>query len=92
MPEMDGLTAVRIIRALEDKNGIERIPVIFFSAVKATEDLRKQMSILEPANYINKGVSPSPQMLAERVEVLLHFLTYRYAKKGRQDQNLKATR
>ncbi len=81
MPEMDGLTAVRTIRALEDKNGIERVPVVFFSAVKATEDLRKQMSILEPANYINKGVSPSPQMLAERVEVLLHFLTYRYAKK-----------
>lgn len=86
MPEMDGLTAVRTIRALEDKNNIERVPVVFFSAVKATEDLRKQMSILEPANYINKGVSPTPQILAERVEVLLHFLTYRYAKRGKQCQ------
>lgn len=92
MPEMDGLTAVRTIRALEDKNGIERVPVVFFSAVKATEDLRKQMSILEPANYINKGVSPSPQILAERVEVLLHFLTYRYARYAKKEGRTKVSR
>lgn len=91
MPEMDGLTAVKTIRTLEDKNGKERVPVVFFSAVKATEDLRKQMSVLEPANYINKGISSSPQILAERVEVLLHFLTYRYTKTGRQESKLKAT-
>ncbi len=80
MPEMDGLTAVRTIRVLEDRNNIKRVPVVFFSAVKADEALRKQMDILEPAHYINKGVSPSPQALAERVEVLLHFLTYRYTR------------
>jgi CheY-like chemotaxis protein len=80
MPEMDGLTAVRTMRVLEDRSNIKRVPVVFFSAIKADEALRKQMSILEPAHYINKGVSPSPQILAERVEVLLHFLTYRYAR------------
>ncbi|MCX7792808.1 MAG: response regulator [Thermodesulfovibrionales bacterium] len=83
MPEMDGLTAVRTVRALEDRNNRERVPVVFFSAVKADEDLRKQMSILEPASYINKGVSASPKVLAERVEVLLHFLTYRYTRTGK---------
>lgn len=90
MPEMDGLTAVRTIRAMEDRNNRERVPVVFFSAVKADENLRKQMNVLAPANYINKGVSSSPQALAERIEVLLHFLTYRYAKRGKKASKVKS--
>lgn len=78
MPEMDGLTATRIIRALEDKNSISRTPIVFFSAIRADENLKSQMKLLEPAHYINKGIASSPQSLSERVEVLLHFLTYRY--------------
>ncbi len=31
MPEMDGLTAVKTIRTLEDKNSLERVPVVFFN-------------------------------------------------------------
>jgi CheY-like chemotaxis protein len=74
MPVMDGLTAARTIRSLEAQNGARVAPIVFFSAEKCDEDLKKQMESLEPANYVNKGSDPDPDKLATRVEFLLSWL------------------
>lgn len=78
MPVMDGLTAARAMRVLEVQNGVEKVPVVFFSAVKADQSLREQMESLSPANYINKGSDPDPGKLIERVEYLLTYLIDKY--------------
>ncbi len=73
MPVMDGLTAAKIIRSIESQNGIPRTPIAFFSSVKADDNLRSQMEMLAPANYVNKGSDPDPDKLAERVEQLIAY-------------------
>jgi CheY-like chemotaxis protein len=78
MPVMDGLTAARTIRSLEEKDGIMRLPIIFFSGMKADEGLRRQMELLAPANYVNKGADPDPEHLVRRVQGLLNFISQRY--------------
>lgn len=76
MPVMDGLTAAKIIRSIESQNGIPHVPIAFFSAVKADDNLRNQMEMLAPANYVNKGSDPDPDKLAERVEQLLSYFIH----------------
>ncbi len=78
MPVMDGLTAARTMRALETQNKAERVPIVFFSAEKANEDLRRQMENLQPANYVNKGADLNPANLKSRVEYLLGYLMEKY--------------
>jgi CheY-like chemotaxis protein len=78
MPVMDGLTAARTMRALENQNKVPRIPIVFFSAEKADQVLRNHMENLEPANYVNKGASLDPDNLKGRVEFLLGYLMDKY--------------
>jgi CheY-like chemotaxis protein len=78
MPVMDGLTAARTMRALEIQNKAARVPIVFFSAAKADEDLRRHMENLEPANYVNKGADLDPDKLKSRVEYLLGYLMEKY--------------
>ena len=79
MPVMDGLTAASIIRSLEeDEENVVKIPIVFFSAVKADEELRRQMELLSPAHYLNKGSDPVPENLIKRVQGLLNFIAQRY--------------
>jgi CheY-like chemotaxis protein len=76
MPVMDGLTAASIIRSLEEHDA--KIPIIFFSAVKADEELRGQMELLAPAHYMNKGSDPDPRSLIDRIYVLLNYISQHY--------------
>ncbi|MDA8079102.1 MAG: response regulator [Nitrospiraceae bacterium] len=78
MPVMDGITAARTLRALEAQNSAQRVPIVFFSAAKADENLRQQMELLEPANYVNKGDDADPEKLITRVEMLLSYLMEKY--------------
>jgi CheY-like chemotaxis protein len=78
MPVMDGLTAARTARTLESRNRAASVPIVFFSAEKAGEDLKKQMESLEPAYYVNKGSDPEPDKLASRVEYLLGYLKEKF--------------
>jgi CheY-like chemotaxis protein len=78
MPVMDGLTAARTLRALEEKESIIKVPIVFFSGIKADEGLRRQMELLAPANYVNKGSDPDPEHLVHRVEGLLNFISQYY--------------
>ncbi len=80
MPVMDGLTAARTLRALEEKERIIKVPIVFFSGIKADEGLRRQMELLAPANYVNKGSDPDPEHLVHRVEGLLNFISQHYQK------------
>ncbi|VAX32403.1 hypothetical protein MNBD_NITROSPIRAE02-615 [hydrothermal vent metagenome] len=78
MPVMDGLTAARTLRTLEEKKKKQKVPILFFSGIKADKGLKRQMEILAPANYVNKGADSDTKMLARRVEDLLNFISQRY--------------
>ncbi len=78
MPVMDGLTAARTVRTIEAQNRTSGVPIVFFSAEKADEDLKVQMERLEPAYYVNKGSDPDPDKLASRVEYLLGYLREKF--------------
>jgi len=80
MPIMDGLTAARSIRSIETRGKVSAVPIVFFSSVKADDFLKKQMELLSPASYMNKGADDHPERLAERVEQLVSYLIEKYKK------------
>jgi CheY-like chemotaxis protein len=73
MPVMNGLSAAKAIRNLERQNPVPHVPIMFFSSEKATDNFRTELTSLEPAYYINKGLDPDPDKLASRVEYLLGY-------------------
>jgi CheY-like chemotaxis protein len=71
MNPLDGVASALAMRALE--RGFDQmapIPILFFSAAKATDALRKHMARCSPAYYLNKGSDPSPGRLAARMREL----------------------
>jgi CheY-like chemotaxis protein len=78
MPVMNGLTAARALRAIEAQQKTPNVPIVFFSAEKADDDLKKQMQSLEPGYYVNKGSDPDPDKLVTRVEYLLGYLQEKF--------------
>ncbi len=74
MPVMDGITAARMMRALEAKYQVAKSPILFFSAQKADEALKKQLGVFTPASYVNKGTSSGMDGLVERVDQLVTHL------------------
>jgi len=74
MPVMDGITTARILRNLEEKFKIARIPILFFSARKCDEPLKKQMALYSPAVYLNKGSDTDQEILLERVDQLMSYI------------------
>lgn len=68
MTPLDGVASALALRAIE--RGFDReaaIPILFFSAVRATEALRKHLSLSAPAYYLNKGADATPDRLGERM-------------------------
>jgi len=82
MPVMDGLTAARSIRALEEKNRMSKLPIIFFSSIVANEKMREILRALAPAVYINKGNNPERDMLMERIDTLLKYVDRNFIRKA----------
>ncbi len=78
MPVMDGLTAARTLRTLEEKKKKKKVPILFFSGIKADKALKRQMELLAPANYVNKGADSDTKVLVRRVEGLLSFISQHY--------------
>jgi CheY-like chemotaxis protein len=78
MPVMDGITAARVMRAVEVNYRTAKVPILFFSARKCDEVLKQQLSIFSPASYVNKGNESDPAKLAERIDQLVgHLLAKR---------------
>jgi CheY-like chemotaxis protein len=79
MPVMDGITTARIVRSLEEKFNAPRIPILFFSARKCDEPLKKQMALFSPAVYLNKGSDTDHEILLKRVDQLMSYILYKSA-------------
>lgn len=78
MPVMDGISAARLMRSIEEKAEARRTPILFFSGRKCDDHLKRQLGIFAPASYVNKGGSADPSDLADRVDRLVnHLLTTR---------------
>ena len=83
MPRMDGITAARALRAVEEKFEVKRkVPILFFSVRRCDDGLKKQLAKCAPASYINKGSDSSPEQLTNRVDQLIRFLLKKRSEKG----------
>lgn len=74
MPVMDGITTARIVRNLEEKFKKTRSMILFFSAHKCDDSLKRQMTLYNPAIYLNKGSDTDPDVLLERVDQLMSYI------------------
>lgn len=76
MKPMDGSVAIQALRALEKGFEIPApIPILFVSAVRADDGLRKIIQALAPALYLNKGADAAPPRLTRRIkEMIPHLL------------------
>jgi CheY-like chemotaxis protein len=74
MPVMDGVTAARVMRSIEEKYRLARTPILFFSSLKCDDALKKQLAVFAPASYVNKGASTDPAHLVERIDQLVTHL------------------
>lgn len=70
-PVVDGVSAARMFRALEEKHGRERVPIVFFSKKRPDGDMRKRMTSCRPVRYMNKGETGDPDELLRRIKALV---------------------
>lgn len=69
MHPLDGTAAGIALRALEKGFGLPQpIPILYLSAVRVDEGLRKQIELSAPALYLNKAVDATPERLADRIQ------------------------
>ena len=76
MAPMDGPATGLALRAMEKGFSLpEPVPILFFSAVRADEGLRKLLRNSAPAFYLNKGSDAAPARLTQRLkEIFPHLL------------------
>ena len=79
MPDMDGFSTARIMRALEEKHQSGRTPIIFFSAQKCDNTFKRLLHGLAPARYIYKGLGTDTDDLFKRVNQLVTYLLRKLA-------------
>jgi CheY-like chemotaxis protein len=79
MPVMGGVSAARVMRAVEDKYHARRTPILFFSSQKCDDALKRQLGVFAPASYVNKGSSPHFDDLVERIDQLVTSLLHKRA-------------
>lgn len=77
MKPMDGSVAALALRALEKGFDLPTpVPILFVSAVRADESLRRLTEVTAPALYLNKGKDAAPPLIARRIKELIpHLLT-----------------
>lgn len=77
MKPMDGSVAALALRALEKGFDLPApVPILFVSAVRADESLRRLTEGCAPALYLNKGKDSTPPRMARRIKELIpHLLT-----------------
>ncbi len=76
MYPLNGISTAMAFRAIEKGFALPSpTPVLFLSAVRLDNDLRKAIAHCQPALYLNKGIDSTPDRLGMRIERMVnHFL------------------
>jgi CheY-like chemotaxis protein len=77
MPDLDGGAAARALRAFE--RGLNRarpVPILYLSAVRCDDEVRRLVARTQPALYLNKGTDSTPDRLGQRLEKMVAYLLW----------------
>ena len=74
MPVLNGISAAVGMRAHEKAQGLELLPILFFTSKRCDETFRRVLVHCAPAMYINKGTSTSPGDLQDRINKVIRQL------------------
>ncbi len=68
MPGLNGIDAAEELRTMEKKSGRRSpVPFLFFTIRTCDEAFKKVLNTFHPSAHINKGITSSPDALAQRV-------------------------
>jgi len=68
MPVLSGVSAAVALRAHEKGLNLSPAPILFFTSKRCDETFKRVMTFCQPAMYVNKGASSSPEHLHQRVD------------------------
>jgi len=71
MPILNGVSAAVALRAHEKGQGLTAAPILFFTSKRCDETFKKVLTFCQPAMYVNKGASSSPEHLQQRVDKVI---------------------
>lgn len=75
MSPLDGVSTALALRALEKGLKVAQpIPILFLSAVRSDDTLRRLIGRCQPALYLNKGLDATPEQLGPRLEKVIGYL------------------
>lgn len=74
MAPLDGTATAFALRAMERGMKAPSTPILFLSALRADDDLRRIIARCQPALYLNKAVEATPDKLAPRLEKVIMYL------------------
>lgn len=75
MSPLDGVSTALALRALEKGLKVAQpIPILFLSAVRSDDTLRRLIGRCQPALYLNKGSDATPEQLGPRLEKVIGYL------------------
>ena len=76
MAPLDGIGAALSLRAVEKGFRAKPTPVLFLSAVRSDDTLRRLIARCQPALYLNKGTDSRPDKLGPRLEKVIGYLLH----------------
>lgn len=75
MEPLDGIATALALRALENGLKLSRpTPILFLSAARYNENLKRLIARCQPALYLNKGSDSTPDRLGPRLEKVIGYL------------------
>ncbi|RMF11851.1 MAG: response regulator [Candidatus Dadabacteria bacterium] len=77
MPQLNGIATAIACRAAERALERPAVPVIFFSGVRVTPELRNAMNASTPAAYLHKSEDDDPAHMLERLEEVMSIMIRR---------------
>ncbi len=83
MIPLDGIATALSLRAVEKGFQGRPTPVLFLSAVRSDDTLRRLIARCQPALYLNKGTDSRPEQLGPRLEKVIGYLLHQGQGGGR---------
>ncbi len=75
MQPLDGMATALSLRAIEKGFHLPTpIPLLFLSAVRSDDTLRRFIAKCQPALYLNKAADSTPEKLGDRIEKVVVYL------------------